>query len=568
MATTIETERTAAASLTGALDGMRGALDSLGTNVFIADRDLRLVYKNRCAAEVMKSISATVEKLFRVRFEDLIGTHIDSFHGDRMREIRRTLDDPRNLPIRREIKVAHLTLDLNVNAIRDAQGEYVGLVVEAMQKVLETQFRTKFSELHDLRQALLGFAAEYEGRTRVLSARVTEKRATLNESFEAMKKGVAASCHLQNGILDVTGGLSADVNSMVVSLQSNDMVMQRVAHIHRGVEVLQRIYARMEDSSLGESRRSVATLAAIARLEAAQVRAARGQVSEAAQALRDHVGVVMQAVHDFDEDCLLGEYGQAMGGVGGTIQILLECIEDTVVLVNEAAEAARACSRPLEPLGALVASLSEDIAQTGENMHRLALNVQLAAAQHGAGTGLEVLAERMAHIAGEVSRICQTVDTAISKLTGGLRHTLEGFAATVTESGQMRDLFSGNKSESLHEFRDATLTAFGEVGEIVAETHRTAAGMKAVDLNRMCDEILPEMEAALEEIANGAAELAATLGAEDLPADELLALRKQYTMQAERAVHAASVGGAAGASDAELVMAGGDAELGDNVELF
>ena len=128
MATTIDAGP-AAAGLTGALEGMRGALDSLGTNVFIADRDLRLVYMNRCAAEVMKSIGATVEKLFRVRFDDLIGTSIDAFHGERARAIRRTLEDPRNLPIRREIQVAHLTLDLNVNAIRDGQGEYAGLVV-------------------------------------------------------------------------------------------------------------------------------------------------------------------------------------------------------------------------------------------------------------------------------------------------------------------------------------------------------------------------------------------------------------------------------------------------------
>lgn len=439
--------------------------------------------------------------------------------------------------------------------------------IEAMQEVIETQFRAKFGELRDLRQALVGFTAEYAERTRVLSVRVTEKRATLNHSFKAMKQGVAASCHLQHGIRDTTGGLSADVNRMVVSLQSHDIVMQRLGHIQRGLAVLEGMYAGMTDCDLGAARRTVATLAAVARLEAAQVRATRGQVGEASQTLRENVGDVLKAIRDFDQDCLLGEFGQATAGVSGTIQVLLEAIEDTVALMSEAAEAAHACSQPLEPLGALVASLSEDIAQTGEHMHRLALNVQLAAVQHGAGTGLEVLAERMAHIAGEVSHICQTVDTAIGELTGGLRHTLEGFAETTAESVRMAELFSGHESESLHELRDATLKAFGEVSEIVAETHQTAAGMKAVDLGRMCDQILPEMEAALEEIANGAAGLAAMLRAEDLSADELRVLRTQYTMHAERAVHDASVGKAA-TQDRELVTAGGAAGLGDNVELF
>jgi methyl-accepting chemotaxis protein len=134
MPTTLDrTERPATASLTealeGTLQGMKSALDNLGTNVFIADRDLTLVYMNRRAAEMMKSMSATIEKLFRVRFEELIGTRIDAFHGDRAKSIRRMLEDPRNLPIRREIQVGDLILDLNVNAIRDGAGEYLGVVV-------------------------------------------------------------------------------------------------------------------------------------------------------------------------------------------------------------------------------------------------------------------------------------------------------------------------------------------------------------------------------------------------------------------------------------------------------
>ncbi len=129
MATTIDMERPVTASLTERLEAMKGALDALGTNVFLADRDLRLVYMNKRAAEVMKSIDDVVDKLFHVKFEDLIGTQIDAFHGDRARQIRRTLEDPRNLPIRKEIKLAHLVLDLDVNAIRDERGEYLGYVV-------------------------------------------------------------------------------------------------------------------------------------------------------------------------------------------------------------------------------------------------------------------------------------------------------------------------------------------------------------------------------------------------------------------------------------------------------
>jgi methyl-accepting chemotaxis protein len=116
-------------NLTQALEGMKGALDALGTNVFVADRDLRLVYMNRSANDIMRSLGATIEKLFGVSYRELIGTKIDSFHGNRAPEIRSRLSDASNLPIRTEIKLAGLILDLNVNAIINDTGEYIGMVV-------------------------------------------------------------------------------------------------------------------------------------------------------------------------------------------------------------------------------------------------------------------------------------------------------------------------------------------------------------------------------------------------------------------------------------------------------
>jgi len=115
--------------LTQALGGMKGALDALGTNVFIADRDLKLVYMNRRASDIMRKLGTTIEKLFGVSYKELIGTKIDSFHANRAREIRSRLMDVSNFPIRTEIKLAELILDLNVNAILNDAGDYIGIVV-------------------------------------------------------------------------------------------------------------------------------------------------------------------------------------------------------------------------------------------------------------------------------------------------------------------------------------------------------------------------------------------------------------------------------------------------------
>lgn len=143
MATTIDLEKPATADLTASLEGMRAALDNLGTNVFIADRDLRLVYMNQRASTTLKTMEQAIEQLFGLRHADLLGVNIDVFHGERTRQIRRLLSDPSNLPYRREIKLGAAIMDLNVNAMRNERGEYIGVVVNweeiAERKRLETE---------------------------------------------------------------------------------------------------------------------------------------------------------------------------------------------------------------------------------------------------------------------------------------------------------------------------------------------------------------------------------------------------------------------------------------------
>jgi methyl-accepting chemotaxis protein len=115
--------------LTASLAGMKGALDALGTNVFIANRELELVYMNRHAEQTLKKVDGTLEKLFGVSHRDLVGMNIERFHGDRGKQVRRLLSDPANLPFRKQINLAHLILDIEVNAIVEENGEYVGTIV-------------------------------------------------------------------------------------------------------------------------------------------------------------------------------------------------------------------------------------------------------------------------------------------------------------------------------------------------------------------------------------------------------------------------------------------------------
>jgi methyl-accepting chemotaxis protein len=125
------------------LASLQGAFDKLGTSVFLADRNLRLLYMNQRARKILMTMEDALLRKFGLRVADLVGQNLDIFHGSRAVQIRERLNDVRNLPIRSEIRIEDRILDLNVNAVLDASGEFVGMVVNweeiSEQKRLNTE---------------------------------------------------------------------------------------------------------------------------------------------------------------------------------------------------------------------------------------------------------------------------------------------------------------------------------------------------------------------------------------------------------------------------------------------
>ena len=113
---------------TKSLEGLKDVLDNLGTNVFIADRDQRLVYMNRRSRETLDKFGASLGDMFGATGEKLLGRDLSSFHGKRAKEIHGFLANTDNLPHRAEIRVGEMVMDLTASAIFDESGECFGVV--------------------------------------------------------------------------------------------------------------------------------------------------------------------------------------------------------------------------------------------------------------------------------------------------------------------------------------------------------------------------------------------------------------------------------------------------------
>jgi methyl-accepting chemotaxis protein len=134
---------------------LQGAIDQSATANIMIDRDFNITYANKATLDLLKEHERTFAENwpgFTADPEVIIGTNIDSFHKNPAHQ-RKLLSDPNNLPYKTDIQIKHLSFELNVTAITDSSGAYIGNSLE-WQDV--TQVREKSVEVGRLTSAMEG----------------------------------------------------------------------------------------------------------------------------------------------------------------------------------------------------------------------------------------------------------------------------------------------------------------------------------------------------------------------------------------------------------------------------
>lgn len=127
------------------------ALDSVSTNVMIADNDRNIIYVNESASQTLKNALSTLSTPFSgVKLEQLVGSKIDQFHqcpADPARILSALKETYRS-----HISIAGNTFRLTANPVINEDNQRLGTVVEwedvteklALQKKLEDQAQKDF----------------------------------------------------------------------------------------------------------------------------------------------------------------------------------------------------------------------------------------------------------------------------------------------------------------------------------------------------------------------------------------------------------------------------------------
>ncbi|KGY14371.1 chemotaxis protein [Vibrio tubiashii] len=146
---------TASIKLDNEISRLKAAVDQAQTAMVMIDRELQITYANQETINLFKKHEATMRSVwsgFTASEEWLMGRCIDEFHRNPDHQ-RQLLADPSNLPYSTDISIAELKIELNVAAIHDARGNYIGNTLEWRDV---TEERAKEEEIGRLASAVSG----------------------------------------------------------------------------------------------------------------------------------------------------------------------------------------------------------------------------------------------------------------------------------------------------------------------------------------------------------------------------------------------------------------------------
>jgi methyl-accepting chemotaxis protein len=106
------------------------ALEKVSSAVMFVDRDFKVTYANSTTKQLLAKNAEHFGKLWPgFDPKNILGVCIDVFHKDPSHQ-RRMLADASRLPHRAQIQVGPLTFELNIHANLDANGQYIGTMLE------------------------------------------------------------------------------------------------------------------------------------------------------------------------------------------------------------------------------------------------------------------------------------------------------------------------------------------------------------------------------------------------------------------------------------------------------
>ncbi len=359
------------------VEHFRAALDAVPLNIMLCDPEtFEITFANRASLETLQRL----EHLLPIKAGDVVGSCIDIFHKDPGIQ-RRLLSDPRNLPHEAKIRIGPETLALQVSAMIDATGRYMGPVLtwrritqmEALVGDFETNVKSVIdrlteasSELQRTAQSMSASAEETDTQSTAVAAAaeqananvqaVASATAELSSSINEISQRIADANKVTKEAVAVASGTIETVQGLSEASMRIGEVIDLINDIASQTNLLA-LNATIEAARAGEAGRGFAVVASEVKNLATQTAKATdeisGQIEQIQTATKDSVGAIENVARRIDE---INEISTAIASA----------VEEQSAATNEISSNVQEAATGTGEVSKNIAGVSEASGQIGE----------------------------------------------------------------------------------------------------------------------------------------------------------------------------------------------------------
>lgn len=344
------------------VERLKRMVDKMPINIMMCDPEtFDITFVNETSINTLR----TIEHLLPVKADKVLGSNIDIFHKHPPHQ-RAMLSNPKNFPHRAKIKIGPETLELNVAAILDAQGGYMGAMVSwsvittqvkvanSVQQIsatvaaASTELSTNAVEMakavSNVNQQSSGASAA-SGQTSANVQSVATAAEEMSASVRDISSNMVKSTEAVDQVVNKASAADAATHRLETAAQSMGNIVKLIQDIAGQINLLA-LNATIESARAGDAGKGFAVVAS-------EVKALANQTSKAT----DEIAKEIESMQDISKEVVT-----ALGSIKASVESVRQYVTGVATAVEEQTAVTREISSNMQTAATGVENISSNVA--------------------------------------------------------------------------------------------------------------------------------------------------------------------------------------------------------------